>query len=210
MPLYVPSPLNEMPVSSVERSATKLCSRQASSQRRRPSFDGEELDKEARRLLLLVGLLFQDPVLAAVGVLLERKLGALQVDFRQHHPAGEQRQHADRGFDHLGVQQIVGLAPVGVGEADALGAQARMDPGPDRAKVAFDHQLAAGGIRDRAGDRTLEQIQAECKKEGDYNEENRNGSRQSTSTRACAPSSKVHACRAYTYSDTRATRLAFP
>jgi hypothetical protein len=59
---------------------------------------------------------------------------------------------------------VIGLAPVGIGEGDPFGAQARVHPRPHRTKTAFDDELAAGGVADRAGDRTFEKVEPECKK----------------------------------------------
>jgi hypothetical protein len=58
---------------------------------------------EPRLLLLLLRVLLQDPVLAAVGVLFERQLGALQVHLGQHDAACEQREYADRRLDGVGT-----------------------------------------------------------------------------------------------------------
>jgi hypothetical protein len=84
----------------------------------------------------------------------------------KHHSPGKKRQHADRRLDRLGLQQVVGFTPIGVGEAHAFGADARVHPAPDRLQVSLDQELAAGGVGDGPGDRAAQRVQPECKKEG--------------------------------------------
>src|SRR5258706_1158395 len=110
-------------------------------------------------LLLLVGL--EQPVLAALLVDLEVDDRALQMDFGQHHPAYEERQQLDAELDRIGLEHVIFGGPFRIGEAHLLGAKARMHPGPDRAQVAVDDQLASARVTDRSGDRAFQGVQAE-------------------------------------------------
>jgi hypothetical protein len=71
-----------------------------------------------------------------------------------------------------------------------------MDPGPDRAQRALDHEFPAGGVAHRSGNRAFEELQAECKKQREEYEEDRDGQAEPLQRTHIARPSKVHACRA--------------
>ena len=87
------------------------------------------------------------------------------MDFGKYDATDEQGQELDADFHRVGLEHVVLVRPVGIGEAHLLGAKTRVDPAPDRAEFALDAQLAAAHVGNAALDRTLEGRQAEGQEE---------------------------------------------
>jgi hypothetical protein len=161
MPLYLPCTAKPTPVASVESSRHQVDVARGVSIGKAGMVERQQLDVDAR-LLLRPRIFLQHPVFLLLGVLLERQVGFLEMHFRDHYAAGEERQHLDRRLDRVGLEEIFGLAPLGVGESDSLGAKARMEPAPCRGQPR-DDQLAVGRLAHGARDRPLEeQVETEA------------------------------------------------
>ena len=85
------------------------------------AFLGRDLFRDRRGS----GALLEAPVQLALVISFQGKLGGFQGQSRQHDMAAEQRPEADVEIDQLGGQHMRGLAPIGIGDLDAVEAHPR-------------------------------------------------------------------------------------